>query len=229
MTKFLVFVCGQLTIFPLLTPIVVFTILWAIHRFFLKASLAHVNAALIFFAGVIITGYATWTVYEEGPRLYVEFLEKRGVETSADIISVKRALAIPQFEDRDQVTVKFTNKDGVEIKALHQAEARRFYPPIEGVIPPPKVGDRLRILYYPEAEASFIVLTDPAKSRYGESLRCAQLAHTYEVTLKRYKFQDYPSAELKNEFRSLIDERLRSHCLSMDEREALRKEQERIQ
>ncbi len=228
MTKFLVFICGQLTIFPLLTPVVVFAVLWAIHRFFLRAALARVNAALVFFAGVIVTGFATMTVYEEGPRLYATFLEKRGVETSADIISVKRALAIPQFEERDQVTVKFTNKDGVEIKATHQAEARRFYPPIEGVIPPPKVGDRLRILYYPEAEAAFIVLTDPTKSRYGESLRCASLAHSYEITSKRYKFQDYPGIELKNEYRSIIDERLRSHCLSMEEREALRKEQESI-
>lgn len=228
MNKLLVFVWGQVTIFPLLAPVVVFALLWALHRFFLRSSLKNVNAALIFFAGLAITGYATFTIYTVGPRLYAEYLEKHGVETDSAVVEVSRSLAIPQFENRDHVTVRFTKPDGVEVKVTHQSEERRFYPPIEGVVPTPKVGDRLRIRYFPNAEGAFIVLIDPEKSRFGENLRCASLQQEYASISKRYKFQDYPTVELKAEYRTTLDTRLRSQCLSNEERETLRKELETI-
>ena len=228
MTKLLVFIWGQLTIFPLLAPVVIFGVLWGLHRLFLRQLLKNVNAALVFFFGVTLVLVATYTLVTSGPELYANFLEEHGVETDASVAAVSRTLAIPQFEDRDQVKLTFLTDDGVDMSVIHQSETRRFYPPIEGAIPPPKVGDRLRIRYYPGAADSFLVLTDPEKSRYGATLLCAKQKHEYEVLGKRYRHADFPPAELKAEFRAIIETRLRSHCLSMNEREDLRAELETL-
>ncbi len=228
MTKLLVFIWGQLTIFPLLAPFVIFGALWALHRLFLRDLLKNVNAALVFFAGVTIAVTATYTLWTSGPDLYADFLEKRGVEVDARVVAISHTLVIPQFENRDQVKVTFLKNDGVEKSVIHQSEPRRFYPPIEGTIPPPKVGDRLRIRYFPGAEDSFLVLTDPEKSRYGATLLCERQKYEYEVLGKRYRHADFPPAELKAEFRAIMEARLRSHCLSMTEREDLRKELESV-
>lgn len=222
MEKALVFIWSQITLFPLLTPLILWPVLWLFNRLFLRKPLENVNAALIFFIGVAIVIYATIVNFDDGPKLYFDFLVKRGVEADAIVTSVHKVTAIPQFEKTDEVVMQLRTVDGPTVNISHQTEARRFYPVVEGIIPPPKVGDKIRIRYFPKIENGFIVMTDSDKSEYGERLNCIRLNQKFQMAEKQFKFVEYPDPKLIAGYRELIEERLRTNCISLEERDALR-------
>ena len=228
MEKALVFIWGQLTLFPLLTPILTWPILWFINRHFLRKPLERVNAALIFFIGIAIVTYATIFNFTEGPKLYFDFLAKRGVETEATVISVHSVMAIPQFEKTDEVVLQLRTTTGRTILISHQTETRRFYPIVEGALPPPKVGDKIRIRYFPNLENGFVVLTDSDKSGYGEQLNCIRINQIFTKIEKQYKFAEYPDSTLVASYREIIEEILRTNCLTLAERDNYRALLERL-
>ncbi len=228
MEKALVFIWSQITLYPLLTPVLVWPVLWTINKYLLKKPLERVNAALIFFVGIGLVVYATFVNFEQGPDLYAAFLEKRGVQAEALVDRVERVTAIPQFEKTDEVVMQLRTLNGPMVTISHQTEVRRFYPMVDGVIPPPKVGDKILIRYFPKLENGFIVLTDSDKSEYGSRLNCIRIKQKFDKIEKQYKFVEYVDAALVAKFRDVIEERIRASCVTLDERDALRATLEKL-
>ncbi len=209
--KALVLIWSYATFYPGITPLLLFPVYFLIIRIF-RTQLEKTNAALLFlFAMVIIFG-VTYVNFTAGPGLYIKYLESKGVETDAVVSDI----------DGENIELTFKGKDDEEEKVTYTAHTRRFYPPVQEPVAMPDKLDRARIVYYPGVESGFVLLTDPKKSSYGLKIACNDATRLLKLAENAFRFEQFPSPDRHNVYRTSIELVLSMSCGDTTERERIR-------
>ena len=169
---------------------------------------------------IAAVGGLTYQNFVSGPDAYNSFLESRGVEADAAVISVKKSSSV-FAEGSDEIEITVQEESGAVIEMSFTSHDRRFYPPVETPTVAPENGDRIRIRYFPGAETGFIVLSDPKKSFYGGKIACADAKKIMAATEKANRFNDF-NPDARKRYRKAIEQALALSCLDYQETERLR-------
>jgi hypothetical protein len=211
----------------MLTPILLLMILMLLLRF-LQGALERFNAALITLALLAAVAGGTYWAFEESPPHYFSFLAQNGVETDAEVIAISHGDSFLLGGPYAEVEITYQNSQGTPIKANYISMSRRFFPRLQEPITPPDVGDHLRILYFPNVESGFLILTDAKKSTYGAKLECNEAQLVLHKAEFRYRNIDFPTPADRESVRNAIDALLPLDCIDLTERDRIRELNEKL-
>lgn len=219
--KFFIYVWSYVTLYPVLTPIVLLPLFW-LARMTILAYSRQVNAAFIMFATVASIIFATYFNYVDGPEAYSDFLGRRGVETDATVTSVAPYNSSIATSKATAIEVLFRDENNRTYKLTYSTDQRRLLPSLGELEPVPEIGEQLRIRYFPGVESGFIVLTAPEKSVYGARLRCAVRKSQLATSETRFKFETPPLATTRKAYQEAIQAALEFNCLTPTDRDLYR-------
>lgn len=219
--KVIVYIWGYITLYPLLTPVVFIPIIWLLRRIFRSVS-ENLNAFVLILLAAAVMGGATYFNFTHGLKSYSNFLTKNGYETDATVISVGLANSPMSSEKTDEIGILFRDEHSRTFKVAYRGDERRLYPPIPELKTKPIIGDRLRVQFYPQAETTFLVLTDPKKSEYAAKIVCENLQAAIKAYDAQIKFGVQPSADQKQGHRQNIQGLLDANCVSLTDRDFYR-------